>query len=73
MYEKPWQRTVNDTKDERDRGWGRLHDHGGKEKKVVLAWDFNGKATEDQIFKLIVGDKTVYLHAEEFMKFLRWV
>lgn len=72
LYDKPWKRYERDTRAERDLGYGRLLDYGHKH-NVTMAWNFNKDATRDQIFLLKVGDKEVFLDAEEVMKYLRWV
>ena len=74
LYEKneTYRRTVNDTITERDLGYARLIDVNNH-KSVEMFWDFDPKATEDGIFRLKVGKEDVFLDAEQFRKYLRWV
>lgn len=41
--------------------------------KVTMAWDLNEEAQRDQIFRLTVGDREVYLDWEEVMKAGRFI
>lgn len=74
LYEKneAYKRTIHDTEAERDAGYARLLDLKGR-KKVEMFWSFNDEAAEDGVFKLRVDGVEVYLDAEQFGKYLRWV
>lgn len=73
MYgKKAYKRTVTDTMAERDAKGAYLSDFGHKH-KIVMEWDMNTESIRDQIFRLTVGDKVVYLSAVELQKYLRWV
>lgn len=73
MYgKKAAQRTVRDTQTERDARFAHIRDMGGSH-SIVMAWDFNERATRERVFMLRVGDKTAYISATEFQKYLRWV
>lgn len=78
LYEKAYNRTVRDTKEERDAGYGRLVDFG-RGYSVEMMWHTDQKAGENQIFQIRVKNRgleepiDLYLNAEQVMKFLRWV
>lgn len=76
LYEKEefrnGRRTLDQTRNERDKGWGQLRDYH-KGKKVYVAWDFNEDATKDGVVCIMVGRETVYVDVQQLMKYLRWV
>lgn len=73
MYgKKAYKRTDRDTIDERDQKGAYLHDLGSKH-RVIIEWDLNQQAMEDQVFKLTIGKNEAYLSATEIQKYLRWV
>lgn len=65
-------RRVRDVQEERDLNGTILRNYGTGP-MVKMEWNLNSDAIRDQIFKLTIGDKTAYLDAEEFRRFLRWV
>lgn len=74
-------RTVDDTKNERDSGYGRLHDYRDS-RKVEIFWDLNEETRKNQVFALRIGarksdrpghDIEILLDNEELMRFSRWV
>lgn len=78
---KAHKRTVDDTKNERDSGYGRLHDYKDA-RDVEIFWDLSEEAKENQIFKLRIGarksddsghDIEILLDNEELVRFTRWV
>lgn len=72
VYQKPWERTLDRAKEERDLAYGRVRDYYGN-KKVELFWNLDADAIENKLFRLKIGKEEVILDAEEVMKFLRWV
>lgn len=73
MYgDKAYKRTVQDTIEERYRKGAYLHDLGHKH-RVIIEWDLNHQAIEDQVFKLVIGKEEAYLSSTELQKYLRWV
>lgn len=58
--------------DERDRGWARLRSN----KEVIMKWNLPDTGGE-LVFGLHIRDgkysDTIYIDAEEFRRYLRWV
>lgn len=78
---KASKRTVDDTKNERDSGYGRLHDYKDS-RKVEVIWDLTPETKENQLFSLRIGprksdrpgqDIEILLDNEELLRFTRWV
>jgi len=74
LYEKDkvYKRTVQATREERDLGYGRLIDFNNR-RSVQMYWNVNDAMTEDGVFILRIDGVEVYLDAEQFRKYLRWV
>lgn len=74
LYEKDkaYKRTVNDTRQERDTGYGRLLDLKNRN-RVEIRWSKNDQMAEDGVFVIRIDDKEAFLDAEQFRKYLRWV
>lgn len=72
LYDKPWKRTADDTKQERDLCYGRTYDLKNN-KKIEFFWDLSAEAKRDRIFKMTVDGKDYLVDADEIMKFVRWV
>jgi hypothetical protein len=71
LYDKPWLRTIDKTRNERDLGYGRLLDykHGAK---VEVFWNLGEDAKKDGMFILKIDGKEIMLQTDNVMKFLRW-
>lgn len=78
---KAHNRTVDNTKNERDSGYGRLHDYKDS-RKVEIFWDLSEETKDNQIFALRIGsrksdapgrDIELLLDNEELMRFSRWI
>jgi len=54
-------------------GGGYLKSMGGTRSQATIEWDVNEACNRDAVFKLKVGDETVYLSKEQIMRYLRWV
>lgn len=72
-------RTALDVQQERDMGYGRLHDFGRGE-GVTIHWsNWGGPYEDDMLFRLDIasrGDRegvSVVLSKEEMLRWLRWV
>lgn len=65
-------RTVDQTRSERDQGYGALRDYN-KGHEVRVFWDFNAKATEDGLVGIKIGKEVAFLDVNQLQKFLRWV
>lgn len=72
LYDKPWKRTVRDTAEERDLGYGRLPNFGSG-KIMEMWWDFHPDATRDRVVKIRIGKEEVIVDADHLLKFIRWV
>lgn len=74
LYEKDkaYKRTIRDTAQERDCGYGRLLDLKNRN-RVELRWSSNGQMAADGVFAMRIGDNEAFIDAEQMRKFLRWV
>jgi hypothetical protein len=74
LYEKNElkNRTVKDTKAERDRGYARIMDYKNRN-NVELFWDFSEQSTKDGVFLIKIGKEEAVLDTQQMMKYLRWV
>lgn len=70
---KNGERTVDQTRAERDSGHGVLRSYGGTARTMDVIWDFNEKAIEDGIVMLKIGKETALVDVNQLQKFLRWV
>lgn len=65
-------READIAKVQREKRHGVLRDYS-LQHKVEMRWDLNDEAMRDQIFELSIDGITVYLDAEQMMRYLRWV
>jgi len=81
---KSYKRTARDVIDERDGGYGSLHDfQGGRNIKIRWRNDWNGPFEDDMVFLLDIGGRlsdkgngaktTIALSKEEVLRWLRYV
>lgn len=65
-------KTVRDVREERDTGYARIPNRGGSG-YLEMYWKMNDDAAADQVIKLEIDDKHVYVYWEDLLRYGRWV
>lgn len=66
-------KTVRDVKEERDLGYARIPNRGASGPSYMeMYWKLNPDATRDQVIKLKLGDKEVFIYWEDMLRYGRW-